>query len=414
MTQVIKKALIGLEDLLIGESTVTQTRGTTSVPITKIDTDWIFTSLAQIKGLDVARIKHVIYVDSNGERFPFDYSAVSALTGNDDDVLLPDSGTGRWLLRRENNQQTQTTATGTGGASTTSHEGIEAGFILNTTFSDDSQTAGTGQAYEYTGTTDATKAGDWPNADGYYYDADGKQFQIADTANLPTGINGQTGTSYTLVRNDAYISGGKSAVRITNAASIVCTVPANADVQLPIGSVVNVIQGGAGTITLTGASGVTINGDNISRGQYHALSIVKIAANEWDAVGGTGAGITTPVNITLTDHTLTAVGVTVGVLLNSDGSLTTLEGTGTEIVAEWALPRVSQIGSIYEAKMDYVSGDYTNGGDLLGTWLSLSDLKAWGVQELGSTLNFVGTLSIRDVATGTVQDTCTIDLTSSI
>lgn len=96
-------------------------------------------------------------------------------------------------------------------------------------------------------------------------------------------INNQAGTSYTLVLADA-----GSGVRMSNAAAITLTIPTNALVAFPIGTVVLVRQVGAGQVTVSGA-GVTINVPAgflaKTAGQHAAAELHKVAADEWDLRG---------------------------------------------------------------------------------------------------------------------------------
>lgn len=94
--------------------------------------------------------------------------------------------------------------------------------------------------------------------------------------------NTQTG-DYTLVLGDA----GKT-VEINSASAQVVTVPANASVAFPTGTVIEVSRYGAGTVTLAGAVGVTIRsrGGLLAIGnQYASGSLRKRATNEWVLVG---------------------------------------------------------------------------------------------------------------------------------
>lgn len=98
------------------------------------------------------------------------------------------------------------------------------------------------------------------------------------------GFNNQTG-SYTLVLTDS----GK-AVSITSASPTVVTVPANASVAFPVGTMVPLRQGGAGQVTVSPASGVVVNGRgdaNKLAGQYAWATLVQVAANVWDLFGDT-------------------------------------------------------------------------------------------------------------------------------
>ena len=94
-------------------------------------------------------------------------------------------------------------------------------------------------------------------------------------------LNAQTGTTYTLVLTD-----NGRLVTLNNAASITVTVPLNATVAFPTGAIVNLQQIGAGQVTVTGASGVTLNGTGTkTRAQWSAASLVKTATDTWTLIG---------------------------------------------------------------------------------------------------------------------------------
>lgn len=99
-----------------------------------------------------------------------------------------------------------------------------------------------------------------------------------------TTINAQTGTTYTLVIGDR----GQT-VTMDNASANTVTIPTNASVAFDVGSVVVVVMKGAGATTITGATGVTVNG--VSAGsvtisaQYQGVSLLKVATDTWIASG---------------------------------------------------------------------------------------------------------------------------------
>jgi hypothetical protein len=112
----------------------------------------------------------------------------------------------------------------------------------------------------------------------------------ATLANFDTGtvdsasltINAQTGTSYTLVLTDA----GKF-VTMTNAAASTLTVPPNSAVAFPIGTFIEGAQLGAGQLTITPGSGVTVNatpGLKIAA-QFGTFALVKTGTDVWLAFG---------------------------------------------------------------------------------------------------------------------------------
>lgn len=99
-------------------------------------------------------------------------------------------------------------------------------------------------------------------------------------------LNAQTGTTYTFVAADT----GKF-VTLSNASAITVTVPTNAAVPFLVGTQINIVQLGAGQVTVAGP-GVTLrsNGSKLKLfGQYAAATLVKIATDEWVLVGNTAA-----------------------------------------------------------------------------------------------------------------------------
>lgn len=96
--------------------------------------------------------------------------------------------------------------------------------------------------------------------------------------------NAQT-ASYTLVLTDK-----DRLVEINNAGATTLTVPTDASVNFPIGSQINILQTGAGQITVGGA-GVTINSTPglKLRAQWSSATLIKRAANTWVLVGDLSA-----------------------------------------------------------------------------------------------------------------------------
>ena len=119
---------------------------------------------------------------------------------------------------------------------------------------------------------------------------------LADTATQPAGlasaiataqtvpINAQTGTTYTLALADA-----SKAVECNNASAITLTVPPNSSVAFPTGTVIEVLQVGAGTVTLAPGAGVTLNNANglKTSKQWSAVTLRKRATDTWLVAGDT-------------------------------------------------------------------------------------------------------------------------------
>lgn len=101
------------------------------------------------------------------------------------------------------------------------------------------------------------------------------------------GINPQTGTTYTLALTD---KGG--IVTMDNAAPNTVTIPAQGTVAWPACSMITIIQVGAGTTTIEGATGVTINGVSAGSGdvglRWQGVALLRVAENEWVASGSIG------------------------------------------------------------------------------------------------------------------------------
>jgi hypothetical protein len=108
----------------------------------------------------------------------------------------------------------------------------------------------------------------------------------AVTLNVSTGINTQTGTTYTTVLAD----NGKLITQ-SNASAITTTIAAFGSVAYPVGSQINFVQLGAGQVTIQGAGGVTVvsTGATAStpklRAQYSTATAICLASDSWLVVG---------------------------------------------------------------------------------------------------------------------------------
>jgi hypothetical protein len=101
-------------------------------------------------------------------------------------------------------------------------------------------------------------------------------------------VNAQTGTTYTFVLTD---QGGL--VTASNASASTYTVPANATVAYATGTRIELLNIGAGTVTLSPAGGVTLTGTTTVP-QNGRVVLVKQATNTWyiHSLGGGLAFIT--------------------------------------------------------------------------------------------------------------------------
>jgi hypothetical protein len=111
-----------------------------------------------------------------------------------------------------------------------------------------------------------------------------RAIQIAQIPFLAT--NAQTGTTYTLVLADQ----GKL-VEMSNASAITLTVPLNSSVAFPTGTQINLLQTGAGQVTVAGAGGVTVNATPglKLRAQWSSATLVKRGTDTWVLLGDLSA-----------------------------------------------------------------------------------------------------------------------------
>jgi hypothetical protein len=82
--------------------------------------------------------------------------------------------------------------------------------------------------------------------------------------------------TYTLALGDI-----SRVVGISNPSSTIVSVPTNASVAFPMGTVINVYRAQTGTVTIAGASGVTVRNAGSITSQYGEVSLRKRDHDEW-------------------------------------------------------------------------------------------------------------------------------------
>ena len=110
---------------------------------------------------------------------------------------------------------------------------------------------------------------------------------LAYSAGIPVVLNAQTAT-YTVVLGDAY-----KLVTMSVATANDFQIPTNANVAFPVGTVINVIQIGAGQTTIkavtSGTTTISSTGATATapklRAQFSAASCIKVATDTWYVVG---------------------------------------------------------------------------------------------------------------------------------
>ena len=96
-------------------------------------------------------------------------------------------------------------------------------------------------------------------------------------------LNAQTATTYNLVLTDAH-----KTVTLTNGSAIDARIPLNSGTAFPIGTRIELIQGGAGQVTVAPTTGVTVNssgGKTKLAAQYAVATILKVATDTWYLFG---------------------------------------------------------------------------------------------------------------------------------
>lgn len=104
-----------------------------------------------------------------------------------------------------------------------------------------------------------------------------------NTAFNQVELNEQTSTTYQFVLNDQ-----AKLVTFANASSMTATVPTNADVAFPTGSVISLLNKGAGLLTVNGASGVTVDPTVRTIPANDGATLIKLGTDSWRLVRGGG------------------------------------------------------------------------------------------------------------------------------
>ena len=101
-------------------------------------------------------------------------------------------------------------------------------------------------------------------------------------------LNAQTGTTYTAVSTDQY----QTLVTMSNASANAFKIPTNASVAFPVGTVITVLNIGAGTCTISAVTSGTTTVLSVGAtpaaptlGQYKSAACIKTGTDAWYIVG---------------------------------------------------------------------------------------------------------------------------------
>jgi hypothetical protein len=113
---------------------------------------------------------------------------------------------------------------------------------------------------------------------------------LAGTVNMlgDLTLRAVTGTTDTLLLADI----NNYLITYSSTSAVAITIPTNASAAIPVGSVINLIKiGASGTITISGAVGVTVasaaavSASPTITTAYSAASCIKVATDSWYVVG---------------------------------------------------------------------------------------------------------------------------------
>jgi hypothetical protein len=95
-------------------------------------------------------------------------------------------------------------------------------------------------------------------------------------------VNSSASTAYTLALTDV-----DKMLLLTAATAVAVSIPLNSTTAFPLGSTINLTQYGAGQVTISGVSGVTVNSTPgaKTRAQYSAVSVIKVDTDSWVLFG---------------------------------------------------------------------------------------------------------------------------------
>jgi len=222
--------------------------------------------------------------------------------------------------------------------------------------------------------------------------------------------NAQTGTTYTAVLLDA----GKT-VTLSNASAVTLTIPAQASVSWADNTQLNFLNLGAGTVTVTPAAGVTINGEPLTLETSKGGSLVRTASNTWTftPIGGGGGKVLQVVSVTKVDTFTTTstsyvdlTGLTATITPSSTGSKVLvisnisfcLSAAQTVVVqllrGSTAIGGGTAVGSRPSAMASFYTGNMLSTGDLGGSFLDSPASASAQTYKIQCRVSTSGTLRI--------------------
>jgi hypothetical protein len=147
--------------------------------------------------------------------------------------------------------------------------------------------------------------------------------------------NPQTGTTYQPIALDA----GKT-VTLSNASAVTLTIPTQASASWADNTQLNFLNIGAGTVTITPAAGVTINGTPLTLATSKGGSLVRTASNTWTFIPFSGGEGPATYSATTGSPTVTTVGAKTCLEFTASGTITLTRGTIEYLIVSGGSPGV--------------------------------------------------------------------------
>ena len=152
------------------------------------------------------------------------------------------------------------------------------------------------------------------------------QFVDGYKTDLAMVQNAQTGTTYTLALTDF-----TKLVTLNNASPVSVTLPLESTVAWETGTQLRLLNIGAGTVTVAGAVGVTINGTPLTLAQYKAAILTKTGTNTWVFLPFSGGSAPAVISSTTGSPTITT---------DAGASVYKYTGDGTLVVGTAGIVRI--------------------------------------------------------------------------
>lgn len=118
---------------------------------------------------------------------------------------------------------------------------------------------------------------------------DGAQPIDADVARTSMGAMKAKANIFTITASTTLdLTHTESLLRVNSSNAITITIPLNSSVAFAIGSCITITKIGAGDVTISPSTGVTLNSKDSARtidGQFSAVTLYKVATDEWDMWG---------------------------------------------------------------------------------------------------------------------------------